>query len=159
MVFGTPSFMSPEQLAGQPVTGRSDLYSLGVTLFQLLTGELPLRADSLAALMYQIANQTAPDVRTLRPELPEALARLLLQAMAKQPEARFASGKTMAVALRAVLSANAAQDVVNLQPACAVPTDPTDAFETTQRQPRSEASAPGQAYTGPALNGALSSPR
>jgi eukaryotic-like serine/threonine-protein kinase len=158
MVFGTPSFMSPEQLAGQPVTGRSDLYSLGVTLFQLLTGELPLRADSLAALMYQIANQAAPDVRSLRPELPEALARLLQQAMVKQPEARFSSGKAMAVARRAVLSASAAQDVVNLQPAAAVPTDPSDAFETTQRQPRSAASAPGQAYTGSALNGALGSP-
>ncbi len=96
MVFGTPSFMSPEQLAGQPVTGRSDLYSLGVTLFQLLTGQLPLRAESLAALMYQIASEPAPDVRSLRHELPAELAAVLQQALAKQPQARFASGSAMA---------------------------------------------------------------
>ena len=61
MVLGTPSFMSPEQLAGLHVDGRSDLYSLGVMLFQLLTGVLPLKGDSMAALMYQIANQPAPE--------------------------------------------------------------------------------------------------
>ncbi len=67
LVLGTPSFMSPEQIAGHKVDGRSDLYSLGVMLFQLLTGKLPFRGDSMAQLMFKIANESAPDVRTLRP--------------------------------------------------------------------------------------------
>ena len=104
MVLGTPSFMSPEHLAGQHIDGRSDLYSLGVTVFQLLTGQLPLRGDSMAALMYQIANQTAPDVRTLRPELPAALADILSKTLAKAPQLRYPNGAEWAADVQAVLS-------------------------------------------------------
>ncbi|MGS5089567.1 CHASE2 domain-containing serine/threonine-protein kinase [Hydrogenophaga sp. A37] len=99
MVLGTPSFMSPEQLAGKHIDGRSDLYSLGVTLFQLLTGTLPLRADSMAALMYQIANEAPPDVRSLRPELPTALTDILSKAMAKAPKDRCQTGAEFAKSL------------------------------------------------------------
>lgn len=102
MVLGTPSFMSPEQLAGQHVDGRSDLYSLGATLFQLLTGALPLRGDSMAALMYQIANQPAPSVRTLRPELPQELADILGKTLAKSPLERYQTGGELAADLRRV---------------------------------------------------------
>jgi serine/threonine-protein kinase len=102
MVLGTPSFMAPEQLAGQHIDGRSDLYSLGVMLFQLLTGTLPLRGDSMAALMYQIANQAAPNVRTLRPELPEKLAGVLEKLLAKQPQDRYQTGRELANDLRLV---------------------------------------------------------
>lgn len=100
LVLGTPSFMSPEQLAGQRIDGRSDLYSLGVTLFQLLTGQLPLRGDSMAALMYQIANQSAPDVRTLRPDLPQALADILAKSLKKAPSERYQDGAEMAADLQ-----------------------------------------------------------
>ncbi|MDP2988531.1 serine/threonine-protein kinase, partial [Hydrogenophaga sp.] len=100
MVLGTPSFMSPEQLAGLHVDGRSDLYSLGVMLFQLLTGSLPLKGDSMAALMYQIANQPAPSVRSLRPDLSQALADVLERALAKSPADRFQSGAELAAQLR-----------------------------------------------------------
>lgn len=102
LVLGTPSFMSPEQLAGDVVDGRSDLYSLGVALFQLLTGRLPHEADSPARLMAQIANDAAPDVRRWRPELPEALARSVARALEKRPAARYADGDQMAHELRAV---------------------------------------------------------
>ena len=71
LVLGTPSFMSPEQIAGKKVDGRSDLYSLGVMLFQMLTGVLPFRGDSMAELMYKIANEEAPGHPRLRPDLPE----------------------------------------------------------------------------------------
>ncbi len=74
LVLGTPSFMSPEQIAGKKVDGRSDLYSLGVMLFQMLTGVLPFRGDSMAELMYKIASEEAPDVRVMRAEIPERLA-------------------------------------------------------------------------------------
>ncbi|MDO9133475.1 CHASE2 domain-containing serine/threonine-protein kinase [Hydrogenophaga sp.] len=100
MVLGTPSFMSPEQLAGLHVDGRSDLYSLGVMLFQLLTGSLPLKGDSMAALMYQIANQPAPSLRSLRPDLSQALADVLERALAKSPADRFQSGAELAAQLR-----------------------------------------------------------
>ncbi len=104
MVLGTPSFMSPEQMAGRRVDGRSDLYSLGVMLFQLLTGRLPHRSDSMATLMHQIANEPAPDVRSLRPDLPEGLARVVALALEKRPEARYPSGQQLAADLRAVAS-------------------------------------------------------
>lgn len=96
VVLGTPSFMSPEQLAGQPLDGRSDLYSLGATLYQLLTGRLPLQADSMAALMYRIANDTPTNLRELRPDLPAGLAELLAQLLAKAPAGRPDSGDALA---------------------------------------------------------------
>ncbi len=102
LVLGTPSFMSPEQLAGRRVDGRSDLYSLGVMLFQLLTGRLPHRSDSMATLMQQIANEPAPDVRSLRPELPESLARAVALLLEKRPEARYAGGQQLAADLRTI---------------------------------------------------------
>ena len=101
-VLGTPSFMSPEQMAGGRVDGRSDLYSLGVMLFQLVTGALPHASDSMARLMHQIANEPAPDVRSLRPGLPAALAQLVAAALEKRPEARPADGARMGAALRAI---------------------------------------------------------
>ncbi len=103
LVLGTPSFMSPEQLAGLKVDGRSDLYSLGAMMYQLLTGHLPHQSDSMAKLMYQIANQAPADVRHYRPGLPEALALVLALALEKRPELRYASGEQMALDLDAVL--------------------------------------------------------
>jgi serine/threonine protein kinase len=72
LVLGTPSFMSPEQLAGKKVDGRSDLYSLGVMLFQMLTGVLPFRGESMAELMYKIANEEAPDCASSAATCPRA---------------------------------------------------------------------------------------
>jgi serine/threonine protein kinase len=66
--------MSPEQIAGKKVDGRSDLYSLGVMLFQMLTGVLPFRGDSMAELMYKIANEEAPDIRIIRKDAVAPLA-------------------------------------------------------------------------------------
>ena len=109
MVLGTPSFMSPEQMAGRRVDGRSDLYSLGVMLFQLLTGALPHASESMATLMYQIANQPAPDVRSLRPGLPEALANIVALALEKRPEVRYSDGKAIATDLLAVAAKMAAR--------------------------------------------------
>ena len=100
MVLGTPSFMSPEQLSGQHVDGRSDLYSLGVMLYQMLTGQLPLRGDSMAALMYQIANQEPARVCDLRPELPPQLADILSRALAKSPIQRYQTGAELAAELQ-----------------------------------------------------------
>lgn len=105
LVLGTPSFMSPEQLAGKKVDGRSDLYSLAVMMFQMLTGVLPFRGDSMAELMYKIANDPAPDIRTIRKELPQSLAKLVALSLNKRPEARYQSGDQFAADLRVVIAA------------------------------------------------------
>lgn len=102
VVLGTPTFMSPEQLSGQVIDGRSDLYSLGVTLFQLLTGQLPYRNDSMAVLMRAIARDKVPNVCDLRPELPHELGDIVALALEKHPNIRYANGRQMADDLRAV---------------------------------------------------------
>ncbi len=104
LVLGTPSFMSPEQLAGKRVDGRSDLYSLGVMLYQLLAGVLPFRGDSMAELMYKIANEPAPDIRKARPELPMALTVLLSKVLTKSPDDRYQDGAVLAADLRELLA-------------------------------------------------------
>lgn len=98
-VLGSPSYMSPEQVAGRKVDGRADLFSLGVTLFQLLTGELPFKGDSLASLMYQIANEKPADIRKLRKDLRPCVGRIIGKALQKAPERRYQTGADMAVAL------------------------------------------------------------
>lgn len=100
VVLGTPSFMSPEQLQGRPVTGSSDLFSLAVTLFQLLTGQLPFRADSMPALMMKIAQEQHPRIRAINPALPGGIDEFFDRALAKDPADRFESGAAFALALR-----------------------------------------------------------
>jgi serine/threonine-protein kinase len=104
LVLGTPSFMSPEQIAGKKVDGRSDLYSLGVMLFQMLAGVRPFRGDSMAELMYKIANEEAPDVRIIRRDVPERLANIVALALSKRPETRYQSGDQFAADLRLVMA-------------------------------------------------------
>ena len=98
-ILGSPSYMSPEQLAGAKVDGRSDLFSLGVTLYQMLTGELPFIADSLASLMYKIANEKHPDIRMFRPDLPSCVSQVINKALHKELDRRFQSGSQMAKAM------------------------------------------------------------
>jgi serine/threonine-protein kinase len=99
VVLGSPSYMATEQLAGLTLDGRSDLYALGVMLFQLLTGVLPFRATSLAELMSKIANDPAPDIRQFRSELPEGLAHIVARLLEKLPENRYQDGQALDHAL------------------------------------------------------------
>jgi len=100
MVLGTPSYMSPEQLAGVKIDGRSDLYSLGVTLYQMCCGQLPFVGDSLAQLMYRITNEAAPDLLAINPALPPALVAVIAKAMSKKPGERYQRGAELAGDLR-----------------------------------------------------------
>lgn len=100
MVLGTPSYMSPEQLAGRKIQGGSDLFSLGVSLYLLACGKLPFEGDSMAQLMYRIANEPHTDIRSVRPGLPDCLVKIIDKALAKNIEDRYASGGEMAEALR-----------------------------------------------------------
>ena len=103
-VLGTPSYMSPEQLAGKKIDGRSDLFSLGVMLFQLLTGSLPFQADSMASLMFKITNEEASNIKTLRPEISDAVASVVGRTLAKDVEQRFQTGTELANHLKAVMA-------------------------------------------------------
>ena len=99
-VLGSPYYMSPEQLAGKKVDGRSDLFSLGVTLYQLITGELPFASDSMANLMYKITNEKHPDIRTFRPDVPGCVNTLINKTLHKDIDKRFQTGTQMAVSMK-----------------------------------------------------------
>jgi CHASE2 domain-containing sensor protein len=103
IVLGTPSFMSPEQLEGRPLDGRSDLFAVGVTMYQLLTGLLPFRADSMTRLMNNIATEPHPPLRSIRPELPVCLEEIVDRALAKAAEDRYQTGAEMAEAIRSCM--------------------------------------------------------
>ncbi len=111
MVLGTPSYMSPEQLQGKKIDGRSDLFSLAVSLYQLVCGKLPFEGDSMAQLMYRIANEHAPDILQYHPTLPPALVAFLDKAMAKDAGERYQTGEEFAGALRATVGGPSAAAV------------------------------------------------
>ncbi|HXF78326.1 MAG TPA: serine/threonine-protein kinase [Usitatibacter sp.] len=109
MVLGTPSYMSPEQLAGKKIDGRSDLFSLGVTLYQMLAGRLPFEGESMTQLMFAIANNPHPPIREFNAALPEWVVPIIDRALAKDYEGkRFQSGAEFAAAIREARKAAAA---------------------------------------------------
>ena len=105
MVLGTPSYMSPEQLSGAKIEGHSDLFSLGVSLYQLACGKLPFAGDSMAQLMFRIANEAPADILQIKPDLPPCVVAIIQKALAKKVEERFESGAAMAEAIRQCASA------------------------------------------------------
>jgi len=100
MVLGTPSYMSPEQLAGKKIDGRSDLFSLGVMMFQMLAGKLPFEGESMTQLMFAIANTAHPAIREYNAALPEWIVPLIDRALAKDHDARYQNGAEFAEAIR-----------------------------------------------------------
>ena len=108
VVLGTPTYMSPEQIAGKKVDGRSDVFSLGVVLFELLTGQPPFTADNLSALLFAIAHHPHPDVHTLRPDLPPMFQEVVNRALQKELPQRYRRAGEFAQDLRAVLHSLAA---------------------------------------------------
>ncbi len=100
IVLGTPMYMSPEQLGAEKLTGLSDLFSLGVTLYELLVGEVPFRASNIAVLMTKITTENPAPVSSRRAGIPPSVDAVLAKAMAKRPSDRFSCGAEMAIALR-----------------------------------------------------------
>ena len=102
-MLGTPAYMSPEQIQGTQLDERTDLYSLGVTLFEMLTGSSPFEADTPMALMYQIAHVPFPNLTDLNPAVPAAVAELVARMTARSPDDRHRSAKTLCTELEALL--------------------------------------------------------
>ena len=100
MVLGTPSYMSPEQLAGKKIEGQSDLFSLGVTLYQLCCGSLPFQGESMTQLMFKIANEPPIDILGINPDLPPCVVAAINKALAKNVSERYRSGAEFAQAIR-----------------------------------------------------------
>ncbi len=109
-IAGSPSYMSPEQVQGLELSSRSDLYSLGAVMYELLTGFRPFRAATLARLLHQVVYATAPPIHTLRKEVPEDIENVVVTAMLKDPERRFQSGQAFAADLTRVHQRLRAQD-------------------------------------------------
>jgi len=108
LVLGTPTYMSPEQIAGKKVDGRSDIFSLGVVLFELLTGRPPFTADNLSALLFAIAHQPHPPLTELRKDLPPVFQEVLDRALQKELPLRYRRAGEFARDLRACLQSLAA---------------------------------------------------
>jgi serine/threonine-protein kinase len=140
VILGTPSYMSPEQVAGEKIDGRSDLFSLGVMLFQMLTGTLPFQADSIARLMYKIASEQAPDVRSIRPDLPKKLSTIVAFSLNKHQDARYQDGEKFAADLRAVMA-----ELARIPHGTPAPR--SHAHDHAHDAPHSAAPAPAPAHT------------
>ncbi|MEP5763893.1 MAG: serine/threonine-protein kinase [Halieaceae bacterium] len=99
-ILGSPNYLSPELLKGQKATGATDIYSLGVSFYQLLTGQVPFTGDNVANVAYQIVHSKYKSVRSHRSELPSSAVRIINRAMHKDPEKRFSDAAEMAAEIR-----------------------------------------------------------
>ncbi|MBX7236327.1 MAG: protein kinase [Caldilineales bacterium] len=104
MMMGTPAYMSPEQASGKPVGPASDVYSLGLVLYQMLAGRVPFEADNTPALLYKQVHEAPPPLRSFVPDLPSAVEAVMARALAKDPAQRFHSAGEMARALQAAMT-------------------------------------------------------
>ncbi|KPJ76317.1 MAG: hypothetical protein AMJ54_12025 [Deltaproteobacteria bacterium SG8_13] len=100
VLLGTPSYMSPEQVEGARVDGRSDLFSLGIVMYEMLSGEKPFKGDNLANMMYAISNTTFTPLKKVVPDVPDCCSRIVNKLLRKNPEKRIASAAQVAKKLR-----------------------------------------------------------
>ncbi|NDJ61044.1 MAG: protein kinase [Chloroflexi bacterium] len=110
MIIGTPAYLSPEQAQALKLDYRTDIYSLGVVLYEMATGELPFASDDIPALLMQHVKQPPPPLRNIKPDLPLALESVILKSLEKQPDRRFQSGEAFAQALDASIRTESSVD-------------------------------------------------
>lgn len=143
-IIGTARYMSPEQIRGIQVDARADLYSLGVVLFEMLSGQAPYESDSAMTLMMMHIQDPVPNVLNLRPDVPPGLALVVQRALAKDPQQRYSTAAEMAAALRSALNSPAV--IAPSAPALTIslPADPPPgaAVRSAQPAPASVVAAP-----------------
>ena len=103
MAIGTPAYMAPEQWEGKKIDGRADIYSLGVVLYEMITGRTPFQADTVPAMMVQALRDPLPRPSTFAPGLPEAVEQVLFKALARDPQYRFSTMTEFSAALQKIL--------------------------------------------------------
>jgi serine/threonine protein kinase len=146
-ILGTPAYMAPEQAESAKVDGRTDIYSLGVILYELLTGQPPYQADTPLAVVLMHLNEPLPLPRSIKPDIPESLEQIVLKAMAKAPNERFQTAGDMEQALK--LALRGIESVSTTGSASASITQPDRASDTDiQPSPKS-----GKTLMGPMLIG------
>jgi serine/threonine protein kinase len=136
---GTPLYMPPEQWKGMSLDARADIYALGVTLFEMLSGKLPFESDTPYGMMYKHLNEAPPSIRDLRADLPPGIDQVLMKAMAKDPDQRFVSAGELARTFKAALRSTAQVQVPALPPP---PSDLKTGVELASIQPPTRPSAP-----------------
>src|SRR5208283_4044928 len=99
-VMGTPSYMSPEQVKGRPVDGRSDIFSLGVMLYEMVTGEKPFPGQSITTVIYKIVNEDPVPPQQLDSSIHAGISAVIMKALVKEPEGRYQSCREMLEDLR-----------------------------------------------------------
>jgi serine/threonine-protein kinase len=140
-VFGTAAYIAPEQAQGLPVDARTDVYSLGVVLYEMLTGRQPFSADSAVALAYKHVSEDPPRPTQLNPEIPASLEAVVLRAMAKNPDNRYQSARAFHEDIERALRGErvSAPSVLAYAPTQAIPTaERTTALPVTERVPAEE---------------------
>ncbi|MCC7445804.1 MAG: serine/threonine protein kinase [Anaerolineae bacterium] len=144
VAMGTPAYMAPEQWRGVGIDARTDIYALGIMLYEMLTGEQPFKGDTPFVLMYKHFDEQPPHLRAINTTLPPGIDQIVQRALAKNQEDRFASADQLADALNAVVSGGA----VSVQPMSTLPLTPaaeeavTVMGETSLPQPTRKPSAP-----------------
>jgi serine/threonine protein kinase len=116
-VLGTPNYISPEQAEGKEVDTRTDIYSLGASLYELLTGEVPYKADTAIAVVLEHMTAPVPSVRSLRPDVPEAVDKITARCMAKEPRDRYQTPTELVRAIDAALGKRIAPSPEPVRPA------------------------------------------
>jgi serine/threonine protein kinase len=111
-IIGTPCYMPPEQLTGRGIDARADLYACGVVMFEMLSGKLPFDASSVAEVVAAVLRDEIPNVRTVREEVPAAVAEVIAKATSKDPKQRYASAERMKLALVSAQRATRSQQPV-----------------------------------------------
>jgi len=147
MVIGTAHYLSPEQVGGSPATPASDLYSVGAILFEMLAGRRPFEAETPIAVAMKRLTEDPPTVRSLRPDTPQPVARVIARALAREPGDRYGSAEEMRVALEEAFA--------ETQP----PTQPQPIGGPTEVLPVGEAVVTAAAMTTEALRPPVAAPK
>lgn len=148
MVMGTPTYMSPEQCQGETLDGRSDLYSLGVVLYEVATGAPPFRVKSLSEAVFKHISTPPTPPQMMRPDLPLALDEVIMRCLEKRPENRFATGTELAEALEGALGDTELRTIITVQGVVTPSAPPTPAL-VNSTAPTVADSTPGRAAATP----------